>query len=153
MLYHPARWKRITVDQSKVLKKLTVPVFGGPPGIREDCLHKARSTERLKTWHTKEKNLHILWAGVFMTHGRITAERKHGSLISASGPERRRAVRGTSPHKNMPCAAGMQGACSGQGSRYGREFASVEFHPPCPGTMTEGNEMKGAGSTVPNFFS
>ena len=32
MLY-PARWKNITVDQSKVQKKSTIPFFGGPPGI------------------------------------------------------------------------------------------------------------------------
>ena len=30
MLY-PAKCKRITVDQSKVLKKSTVPFFGGHP--------------------------------------------------------------------------------------------------------------------------
>ena len=32
-MFYPASRKKITVDQSKVLKKSTVPFFFGPPGI------------------------------------------------------------------------------------------------------------------------
>ena len=33
-MFYPARWKKITDDQSKVLKKSTVPLFLGHPVLR-----------------------------------------------------------------------------------------------------------------------
>ena len=82
MLY-PARWKKITVSQSKFLKNRllsTVPFFCGPPGIWHTC-KTSRGLEKNKlivtfTWQNMMKNYKLIEFRIIMqrlVENKITA--------------------------------------------------------------------------------